>query len=91
MDDKKKLLYLAVRARENLVFIGKVSSFTSYNDKGKFDVLPGHANFISLINKSLLFKDLAGESHEIKIGLGIMRVVKNNVEVYLGVEGLKGI
>jgi len=92
MDSTKIMsLDLTIRARENVLYQGVVSSFTSYNDKGRFDVLAGHANFISLINKSLRYRDLNNGVHDLNIGTGIMRVIIDKVEVYLGVEGLKEI
>jgi len=70
------------------MYQGQVASITSFNKKGKFDVLPQHANFISLIQKSLLIRDDRGETREIKVNNGLMRVKEDNVEVYIGIETL---
>ncbi len=69
------------------MFSGEISSLSSYNEKGRFDVLERHANFISLISKSLMFRIKDGEEKEIKIDNGVMRVLGNRVEVYVGVGG----
>ena len=69
------------------VVYGRVSS---YNKKGKFDVLPQHANFISLIQKSLVIRDNRGQTREINVNNGLMRVKKDIVEVYIGIEALGG-
>lgn len=74
-------------SREGVIFEGDVSSITSYNEVGKFDVLEQHANFISLINKGLSIGDLNGSLREMKLDNALMRVRQNNCEVYIGVEG----
>lgn len=79
---------LKVRVRDGVIYEGKVISISSYNEVGKFDVLPEHANFISLINKGLVIREKGGSEKEIKFDNALMRVRENNVEVYLGVEGL---
>jgi F0F1-type ATP synthase epsilon subunit len=88
------LFKLKVASREGTVFEGAVSAISSYNEKGKFDILGSHANFISLIKQGLLiresgdinsnnFKDVPVK--EIKFDSALMRVKENNVEVYIGV------
>lgn len=79
---------LLVRSREGKIYDGEVESITSYNEKGTFDVLESHANFISLIKNKLIIKELNGSIKEIPVDNGLMRVRDNNVEIYVGVEGL---
>ncbi|KKQ24839.1 MAG: hypothetical protein US62_C0013G0011 [Candidatus Woesebacteria bacterium GW2011_GWA1_37_8] len=73
------------------MYQGQVASITSFNKKGKFDVLPQHANFISLIQRSLVIRDNKGEVSEIKVSNGLMRVKEDRVEVYIGIEGSAGL
>ncbi len=87
MEDKK--FRLKVVSREGSVFEGEVSSITSYNEKGKFDVLAQHANFISLIKKGLSVRETeTGEEREISFDDALIRVKENFVEVYLGIESI---
>ena len=87
MEDNK--FQLKVVSREGSVFEGKVSSITSYNEKGKFDVLAQHANFISLIKKGLSVRETeTGEEREISFDDALIRVKENFVEVYLGIESI---
>lgn len=80
-----KRFHLVVRSREGELFRGEVDSITSYNDKGVFDVLAQHANFISLIKKSLIIRK--GEMvNTINLSNALMRVRENSVEVYIGIE-----
>lgn len=77
---------LTILSREGNVFDGDVASITSFNDKGKFDVLAQHANFISLIKNSVIIIDLQGKKNEIQITNALMKVHQNNVKIYLGIE-----
>ena len=79
---------LRVVSREGVIFEGQVESITSYNEKGKFDVLGQHANFISLISKGLMIRTKDKRVNEIKFDNALLRVRKNVVEVYIGVEGM---
>lgn len=82
---------LLVKSREGIVFNGEVISLTSFNTKGRFDVLPQHANFISLIKNKLIIRDTQTNIKELPISNGLMRVKGDNVEVYLGIEALAGV
>ena len=86
MQDRK--FQLKIVSREGIVFEGEVSSITSYNDKGKFDVLAQHANFISLIKKGLSVRETqSSQAREMSFDDALIRVRENLVEIYLGLEG----
>lgn len=78
-------LILAVRSREKTLFEGEAKAVTSYNDKGIFDILPYHTNFITLIKKSLIIHKVEGSSEELKVESGVLKVSQNQVHVYLGI------
>lgn len=80
---------LLVRSREGVVFEGEVESISSFNEEGKFDVLAQHTNFISLIQKGLIIREPGKETREIKVNNALLKVKDNNVEVYVGVQGIK--
>lgn len=86
MNDER--LYLQVKNRETTLYQGEVRAITSYNEVGTFDVLPEHANFISLIQKSLIIHELRGSKNEIKFDVALLRVSENKVEIYLGITSL---
>ena len=79
-------LTLFVRNRDEVVFEGEVKSITSGNKKGKFDILPKHANFISLVNETLIARRLGGGEETITVDQGVLRVKENRIEVYLGIK-----
>ena len=86
MDESK--FHLKVASREGIMYEGDVISITSYNELGVFDVLSQHANFISLINKGLIIRDIENKEKEIKFDNALMKNFENKVEVYVGVEGM---
>ena len=77
---------VVIRNRNTVLFHDKISSVTSYNDKGVFDILPEHENFISLIKNSVIIHKNKNETHEIKINNGVVRVYNNNVFFYVNFE-----
>lgn len=81
----KGTIRFSIKSREGEIYGGDVAYISSYNEKGKFDVLPGHANFISLINTSIFFKEISGEVKEIYIDSALLRVKNRIAEVYIGV------
>lgn len=83
---KRGPFHLKVVTRGETVYEGDITSLTSVNEKGKFDILLKHANFISLIKDYLIIGDAAGGEQEIKIGRGILRVFRDRANVYLGIK-----
>lgn len=76
-----------ILSRGGVLYKGLVKSLTSVNEEGRFDVLPHHANFISLIKDFLILRELNGSEKEFKIESGILRVTDKTADVYLGAEG----
>lgn len=81
-----KPIHLKVVTRGELVYEGDVLSMSSVNDKGKFDVLIRHANFITLIRDEIIIRETGGEERVINIGRGILKVFENEASAYLGVK-----
>lgn len=52
------VLQVVVRNRKKTFVDEDAFSLTSYNEKGLFDILPYHENFISLISKMLKIKTI---------------------------------
>lgn len=81
--DPKRIIHLIIRNTRITLFDGDVKYLTSENDKGKFDVLPLHENFISLIQKYITFYKLDGEKQTMEIPNGVMHVANNAVQCYI--------
>lgn len=87
MNNEEKLTVI-VRGREGDVYKGESVRVTSINPKGKFDILPGHANFISLLEKEIQIIKTDGQLIEIPIESALLRNKDNQVEIYLGIDTL---
>ena len=66
-------------------FKGKAEAITSENRVGEFDILPGHANFISLIFNSLTIQTTSEEEKTFEFSRGVLEVTSNKVRVFLEV------
>jgi F0F1-type ATP synthase epsilon subunit len=81
-----KLLNVRVRDTENILFEGQADRINSYNEMGPFDVYPMHANFISIIKNKLTIYLKKEKLKELSFELAIMKVKKDVVHIYLGIE-----
>lgn len=77
------MLAVTVSSREGMLFEGAASSVSSVNDRGPFDILPQHQNFISIIRQGIIIR--AGDTREISLKTGVLKVRENRVEVYVGI------
>ncbi len=71
---------------EKILYDGEANSVTSENDTAKFDILPGHTNFISIIKNYLILVTNTGETKKFELEQGIVMVYKNVVKIYLGIK-----
>ncbi len=79
------LLSVSVRTREKVLFDGLARSVTSFNLRGRFDILPFHTNFITLISKYVIINTDNGEVRQFDLDKGILYVMSNKVNVYVGI------
>lgn len=69
-----------------VVFQGWISSMTAINHAGAFDIYPDHTNFITVIkDKVTIYFDSEGKMKEFTIQNGLLRVIDNKIEIYLGI------
>ena len=78
-------LDVLIRDRGGILYEGKVDSLSSFNDRGPFDVLALHANFISIVKRSVSLRLRGKVVEELPIETGVLVVKANVVEVYLGI------
>lgn len=83
-------MQVKVISREKVVYEGPAKWVSSKNEQGKFDVLPEHANFISLVNAEVSIGEVNGQTVRFQVDDGVLRVTENKVEVFLGVRGTGG-
>ncbi len=81
----KDEIYVKIYAPFQDYYDGVAKSVTATNDTGKFDILAGHHNFITILNAGeIIVRDSQGE-HQIKNGRAIMHVKTNQVVIFLDV------
>ncbi len=78
-------MLLIVKTRDKTIFNSEVDNVSSYNKVGIFSILSDHANFISIIEKKLIIKQ-RGSTQEIELQNGLMKVIGNQVNVYVGIK-----
>ena len=66
-------------------FLGKATAVSSENKVGKFDILPEHTNFITLIFNKLTIHTLDKKKLEYKFSRGVLEVSENQVRIFLGI------
>lgn len=77
---------VTIKEPEKTVFDGYATSVTSVSNRGKFDVLAYHANFISLIQETIVIRQEGKPPVQIPVKTGVMKVSKNTVKIILGIE-----
>ncbi len=83
MPDSIKVQIFSLKGQ---VYNGEVKAISSYNNKGSFDILPKHANFISIITKKLILHLNNGEKKEIPLDLGVLKHLQDKTKIYLGMK-----
>jgi F-type H+-transporting ATPase subunit epsilon len=73
---------------DGVVYEGDAKALTSYNESGKFDVLPYHAPFISIISQEVIVHEIQGGIKTIVVEKGVMEVEDNVITVFLGIESV---
>lgn len=79
---------LAVRvlAPTRKLYDGKAVSVTASNKVGRFDILAGHANFFSLLNKSEVVVNTGSQMLTFSINEGLLKVKKDVVTLFVDIE-----
>lgn len=83
---KTKILWVNIKRPDRIEFTGNAKAVTSINMRGKFDVLPFHSNFISLIKESITVHFEDKEPMSFTLQSGIIKVTENTVTVLIGIE-----
>ena len=84
----KKNIKLIIRDTQNVIFDGEVDRISSFNEVGRFDIYPMHANFISIIRQEIeLFQDKR-LIKSIKIEQAILKIKQDVARIFLGIETL---
>ncbi len=85
MNNSTKLLSVTVKGPKKEEFNGKAYSVTSLNKMGKFDVLPFHANFITVIKEYVIIQKEDKKQLTFPLESGIIKVYGDNVNILIGI------
>lgn len=67
-------------------------SVSSNNSAGRFDILPGHANFVTFISGKTIDVVLEDKQNfELKYPVAIIEVSKDKVTIFVDVESIKSL
>lgn len=66
-------------------FEGQAVSVSSENKVGEFDILPEHANFITLIFNDLTIHTASDEKKNYEFSRGVLEVAEGEVKIFLEV------
>jgi F0F1-type ATP synthase epsilon subunit len=80
-------LAVIVRNKDKILYDGKAFAVTAINDKGTFDVLAKHENFIAVIKDKVIIHTTPKEKQEIQIENGVVRVYQDKVYIYINFKG----
>lgn len=68
---------------EERIWEGVAHSVSSANSAGKFDILPGHANFVTMVkNEPIVIRAKMKEDQTFKYKTAVLSVKNNKVEIY---------
>lgn len=82
-----QLLTVRVSKANNIVWEGKAQSVSSENAQGPFDILPMHANFITLLKDApIIINTETGEKIEHTFSTSVMYVVNDTVKIYADIS-----
>lgn len=81
-------LQVKVRDLVSTLYDGEAVGVSSVNEKGPFDILPLHANFISIAKEKIIIHKKDGQKQEIKIDTAVLKNVNNTITIFLGIEAL---
>lgn len=74
---------VVARAPFNLYYEGPAESVTATNRVGKFDILPGHADFFSMLDPGEVIIETSSDQIVFTIHNGIITVRDNEVMLFV--------
>ena len=85
-----KVLHVMIRNREKVIYNGEAFALSSVNNKGQFDVLAQHINFISIIKEYIKIHKMDKTMQEYPLRTGLMKVNGNRIDIFVGISELPG-
>lgn len=88
MARRKQTIAVSVQTEsDGLLWEGKAYAVSARNTQGEFDILPQHANFITMLkNQPIRISKEDGSMQTFKLTQAVLYVQNNTVNIY-GVQG----
>ena len=83
--DTRKSLTVSIKSKNKNLYEGSVTTLTSKNDRGVFDILSFHTNFITLIREYIIIDKGLPTEKGFNFEKGVLYVLSNKVEIYVGI------
>ncbi len=77
------VLNVNIKSRTNTYFNGTATSITSINDTGEFDILPFHANFVTLIHGFVTIDKRMPTEKKLEIKSAVLSALGGKVDIYV--------
>ena len=88
MDPNAQSIHIKIVTPVEVLYEGDAQTLSSTNSVGRFDILPEHANFITMIeNQPIDIKTTQGVK-QFSFPLAIIMAAKNQVKVYTDIQDL---
>lgn len=85
MSEAPPELHVIARAPFELYYDGPASAVSALNRIGPFDILPGHADFFSMLRPSQITIEKEGDPVQIDAHNGIVTVRDNEVLLFVNI------
>ena len=83
--ENELVLDIFIRSRTKVYYKGSAKSLSAKNPTGEFDILPMHANFVTMIKGWVVIDRSLPTEKKIEFDSGVISVTGNRVDVYVGV------
>jgi len=79
-------LAVVVTSPDEIVWQGEANSLSSVNSVGVFDILPGHANFITLIQDNpITVREASGTDKVFKYKRAVLVIENDKINIYVDI------
>lgn len=78
-------LNVIARAPFNIYYEGVAEAVTAVNRIGKFDILPGHADFFSILTPGEIIIETVSDPISFNVSNGILTVRDNEVMLFVNI------
>ena len=86
MQPYTKSLQVSISSADELIWEGEAQSVSSENQEGKFDILPGHANFITMIaGKPITIRIDARDEEKYTYKNAVIYALEDRVKIYVNI------